>query len=492
MGTLTTGILSLIPKNATAATVKSFERMKDTFEQLSSMVNTLKKTGKKEQANNIIKEELNKIYTNPEFTKVPDLNRIVKLVAQKSNLVKRKAIDNNIAPNLNSDAKKNFYSIEERFAESSKKKIKRSQINQKTADQRKLEQTKTQYNKEGGVKDQFSKVKKYMEENPSVNVKQAFTWYVKNFTNRNAPSRKDIFTADIWSPNSNNSKWNKFKIYMKESDGEEGKNLFKFFDTEINNFVEQKKTFDKIKAFENASDKKSVQKALRPKLRKRDIDNNPYLRSVQDLPPKMQKFFNEGKLGKTESDTLINYLNKEHSMPKSLANRLLENKDYNLLKQYVYPEGISTSFRNKTVKKDYLDPVMINLLRKKEEAVNQLKNSFSFQVQPNAGPVADDIINLTKLENEIQNISKVYEDLGLQFSYPQISKGSPTKVKSYGKLYPNVLSLKKSVGSNPETDARVTDSYLEKLKEGKFKEIREEFNFKKGGLLDIEEMLESD
>ena len=170
MGTLTTGILSLIPKNATAATVKSFERMKDTFEQLSPMVNTLKKTGKKEEANNIIKEQLNKIYTNPEFTKVDDLNRIVKLVAQKSNLVKRKAIDNNIAPNLNSDAKKNFYSIEERFAESSKKKIKRSQINQKTADQRKLEQTKTQYNREGGVKDQFSKVKKYMEENGTLKI----------------------------------------------------------------------------------------------------------------------------------------------------------------------------------------------------------------------------------------------------------------------------------------------------------------------------------
>tara|TARA_R110000765_G_scaffold315336_2_gene407915 strand:- start:1553 stop:2548 length:996 start_codon:yes stop_codon:yes gene_type:complete len=331
-----------------------------------------------------------------------------------------------------------------------------------------------------------------MEENPSVNVKQAFTWYVKNFTNRNAPSRKDIFTADIWSPNSNNSKWNKFKIYMKESDGEEGKNLFKFFDTEINNFVDQKKTFDKIKAFEKASDNKSVVRAIRPRYRKTDIENNTVIQSVQDLPPKMQKFFNEGELGKKESDTLINYLNKEHSMPKSLANQLLENKDYNLLKQYIYPEGISTNFRNKTVKKNYLDPAMINLLKKKEQAVNQLKNSFSFQVQPNAGPVADDIVNLTKLENEIQNISKVYEDLGLQFSYPQISKGSPTKVKSYGKLYPNVLSLKKSVGSNPETDARVTDSYLEKLKEGKFKEIREEFNFKKGGLLDIEEMLESD
>ena len=473
-------------------TVLNFENVRSIFRQFAPIVKKLKFSGKKEEADNIIKEQINKIYKNEKYTNTPDLNRIIKLIAEQESLANRKYISTNIAKNLDPEAKKVWDKMEEDFAESSEKKIKRSEINKRTAAQRAANQKQTQYNKEGGVKDQFSKVKKYMEENPSVNVKQAFTWYVKNFTNRNAPSRKDIFTADIWSPNSNNSKWNKFKIYMKESDGEEGKNLFKFFDTEINNFVDQKKTFDKIKAFEKASDNKSVVRAIRPRYRKTDIENNTVIQSVQDLPPKMQKFFNEGELGKKESDTLINYLNKEHSMPKSLANQLLENKDYNLLKQYIYPEGISTNFRNKTVKKNYLDPAMINLLKKKEQAVNQLKNSFSFQVQPNAGPVADDIVNLTKLENEIQNISKVYEDLGLQFSYPQISKGSPTKVKSYGKLYPNVLSLKKSVGSNPETDARVTDSYLEKLKEGKFKEIREEFNFKKGGLLDIEEMLESD
>jgi len=113
----------------------------------------------------------------------------------------------------------------------------------------------------------------------------------------------------------------------------------------------------------------------------------------------------------------------------------------------------------------------------KDRALEKLINSN--QKELFGTPNSKDIAKVQGFSNRIEMLSSTAKDFGIDLAIPD-SKGS---IKYYGGQYDNVLQLKESLKDNivpGSKDKRILPSY-NKVK-----------NLQKGGLLDIEEMLESD
>lgn len=94
-------------------------------------------------------------------------------------------------------------------------------------------------------------------------------------------------------------------------------------------------------------------------------------------------------------------------------------------------------------------------------------------------PNSKDIANIQGFSNRIEMLSSTAKDFGVDLAIPD-SKGN---IKYYGGQYDNVLQLKKSLKDNTVPSSKNKRTLLS------YDEVK---NLQKGGLLDIEEMLESD
>jgi len=140
------------------------------------------------------------------------------------------------------------------------------------------------------------------------------------------------------------------------------------------------------------------------------------------------------------------------------------------------PTNLTTKKRNEKIAEELRKKIQLTMLAK-DRALEKLINSN--QKELFGTPNSKDIAKVQGFSNRIEMLSSTAKDFGIDLAIPD-SKGS---IKYYGGQYDNVLQLKESLKDNivpGSKDKRILPSY-NKVK-----------NLQKGGLLDIEEMLESD
>ena len=406
----------------------------------------------------IIQDEINTIYKNGgDYEDIPRANRnIKKLFVDGLNIVKSKKYYDSIR-GVNPEIAENIKKVapESREVTAATKEalrmIKKNRSKEELA-AAKAKQRYTEYYKPGGANDRFLMIKNIMEtEFKTIN---EATSDMLDFTGRKKqPNREYHNHSDIISPNMKNSYWNNNKDTMQKYEPD----LFNFIDSEISNKINDTKKY------------KNITKTRRLRTQYADTPQSKFISNLA-ANPRIRNFFSDDKNNP-------NFLHKHHILGKEDAYRLTDDLDKeDIAIGFRSPTNLTTKKRNEKIAEELRKKIYFTMLGK-DRAIQKLmnRNKKEFFGTPNS----KDIANIQGFSNRIEMLSSTAKDFGVDLAIPD-SKGN---IKYYGGQYDNVLQLKKSLKDN------TVPSSKNKRTLPSYNEVK---NLQKGGLLDIEEMLESD
>ena len=430
----------------------------DSFNKKKTGRNTIKNS---KAIKKILQNEIDNIYKNGgDYENIPGANKnIKKLYVDALDIVgEKKFYDTTSAKSeLKPETVKNYLSgtrDSKEFNEATLEAMRMIKKNRSKAEFDAAEAKKryTEYYKPGGANDRFLMIKNIMEtEFKTIN---EATSDMLDFVGRKKQTGRDHHNvSDILSLNLKKSFWNNNKDTMKKNEPE----LFNFIDSEIK--------------FNNDASKK-IQKLSKKRQLRTSYGTTPQAKFISSLAknPKIKRFFSE----KVNSP---DYLQKHHPLGKEDAYRLADNLDKKgIAIRFRSPTTITTKKRNEKIAEELRKKIHLTMLAK-DRALEKLMNSN--QKELFGTPNSKDIANVQGFSNRIEMLSNTAKDFGIDFAIPD-SKGN---IKYYGGQYDNVLQLKESLKDNTvpsSKDKKILPSY---------NQVRD---LQKGGLLDIEEMLESD
>ena len=430
----------------------------DSFNKKKTGRNTIKNS---KAIKKILQNEIDNIYKNGgDYEKIPGVNKnIKKLYVDALDIVgEKKFYDTTSAKStLKPETIKNYLSgtrDSKEFNEATKEAMRMIKKNRSKAEFDAAEAKKryTEYYKPGGAHDRFLMIKNIMEtEFKTIN---EATSDMLDFVGRKKPTGRDHHNvSDILSLNLKKSFWNNNKDIMQKNEPE----LFNFMDSEIKY---------------NNNDLTKIKKLTKKRQLRTSYGTTPQSKFISNLAknPKIKRFFSE----KVNSP---DYLQKHHPLGKEDAYRLADNLDKKgIAMRFRAPTTITTKKRNEKIAEELRKKIHLTMLAK-DRALEKLMNSN--QKELFGTPNSKDIANVQGFSNRIEMLSNTAKDFGIDFAIPD-SKGN---IKYYGGQYDNVLQLKESLKDNTvpsAKDKKILPSY---------NQVRD---LQKGGLLDIEEMLESD
>lgn len=430
----------------------------DSFNAKTTGGNTIKNSN---AIKKILQNELNIIYKNGgDHEKIPGANKYIKkLYVDALDIVGgKKFYDTTSATStLKPETVKNYLSgvKESRTPTEATKealRIIKKNRSRKEFDAAEAKKKYTEYYKPGGANDRFLMIKNVMEtEFKTIN---EATSDMLDFVGRKKQKDRDYHNvSDILSLNLKKSFWNNNKDMMKKHEPK----LFNFIDSEINY---------------NNNDLTKIKKLSKKKQLRTSYGTTPQSKFIKSLAtnPRIKRFFSE-----KVNDP--NYLQKHHLLGKEDAYRLADNLDKkDVAMRFRAPTNLTTKKRNEKIAEELRKKIQLTMLAK-DRALQKLINSN--QKELFGTPNSKDIVKVQGFSNRIEMLSSTAKDFGIDLAIPD-SKG---KIKYYGGQYDNVLQLKESLKDNivpGSKDKKILPSY-NKVK-----------NLQKGGLLDIEEMLESD